>query len=286
MKSRIYRHWCIAAAMLAMAAGCRKDASPVGLGTSLEGRLSRYDLIASDYDVQPSTSFTASYDAAGRMVNLFEKAGQTLYSFNLIYSGDRLVKSLANDKSTQDITYDGAGKPAVVNYTTLTDTGKLVYFYDMAGHLVAMLDSVKKPLKLPVRFMYEYTYDADFSNVVKIAKNELDLQGRATLRQYSFYTFDDKPNPFLSYPFLQYSTLLPGETPALVNRNNITSARLVGMIVNPSSGGSLPVMDTIGIYQMVRTYEYNDKGFPSRTEEQFYNIQFNHSGNRTFKYEY
>ncbi|MEC5145334.1 hypothetical protein [Chitinophaga sp. 212800010-3] len=266
--------------------GCKKEIIPVALGTSPSGQLSRYDLIAADYDIKPVTSFTASYNQEGRMVNLFEKMGQSLFSFNLSYEGNKLVSALANDKSVQQITYDAGGKPLQVNYTTLTDTGKLVYTYSATGKLIALLDSVQKPLKLPARLQYLFTYDPSGNNVVKITTNQLDMKGRPTLLQYSFYTFDDKLNPFTAFPYLQYSNLLPGEVPALVNKNNVTSSRLVGTLLNSAGSSSAPEFDTITIYRTTRTYEYTDNGFPAKAIEHFENVQFNYSGKRTFKYEY
>jgi hypothetical protein len=267
-------------------AGCNKGVNPTALQTSPTGQLSRYDLTSSDYDVLPVTGFTASYDNSGKIINLFEKQGQTLYSFNLSYTNNNLVRSLASNLSIQSLSYGSNNKPFQINYTTITDTGKLVLSYDAMGKLVSLLDSVKKPLVLPIRYQYLYTYDAGGNNVVKIIKNQLDLQGRPTLRQYSFFSFDNQPNPFTAFPYLQSSSLLPGDFPALVNKNNVTGIQLVGTIYDTSSGGSVPVLDTTTIYRASRTYQYNAKGLPSKAAEKFNDIQFNYSGNRTFTYEY
>jgi hypothetical protein len=278
--------WGLLLAIVIVGTGCNKGVNPTALQTSPSGQLSRYDLTSSDYDVLPVTGFTASYDSNGKIINLFEKQGQTLYSFNLTYSNNNLVRSLASNLSIQSISYDANNKPSVVNYTTITDTGKLVLGYDAVGKLISLLDSVKKPLALPLRYQYLYTYDVGGNNVVKITKNQLDLQGRPTLRQYSLYTFDTHGNPFAAFPYLQSSSLLPGEFPALVNKNNVTGVQLIGTIINTSSGGSVPVLDTITLYRASRTYEYNTKGLPSKAAEKFNDIQFNYSGNRTFTYEY
>lgn len=275
---------CIAAA--ALIAGCNKNVQAVAFATSPDGRLSRYDLISADYDINPVTAFTASYDKAGKIVNLFEKVGQSQFSFNLVYGNDKLVRASSSDQSVQQLSYDDAGRVFMISYTTLTDTGKIVYTYDATGKLTALLDSVQKPLSLPVRNQYLFTYDGAGDNVVKIVRNTLDLKGRATLQQMSFYTFDDKPNPFKAFPRLQYASLLPGEMPALVNKNNIVSSKLVGTILNPASPGSTPQYDTITVYRASRTYEYTANGLPSVAIEHFENKQFSYSGNRTFKYEY
>ncbi|MBN9381028.1 MAG: hypothetical protein J0H74_09690 [Chitinophagaceae bacterium] len=275
---------CIAAAVLI--AGCNKKIEPVSLGTSPDGQLSRYDLITADYDINPVTAFTASYDKNGKLANLFEKVGQSQFSFNLTYESDRLVRASASDQSVQQLSYDGAGRVLQINYTTLTDTGKIVYTYDVSGKVVALLDSVQKPLSLPIRNQYLFTYDDAGNNVIKIVHNTLDLKGRATIQNLSFYSFDDKSNPFKVFPCLRYANLLPGEMPALVNKNNIVTSQLVGTILNPASPGSQPQYDTITTYRTSRTYEYTANGLPSTATEHFENKQFSYSGNRTFKYEY
>ncbi|EHQ26388.1 hypothetical protein [Mucilaginibacter paludis] len=267
-------------------AGCKKGVEPTAAEASPNGQLSRYDLLLSDYDVLPVNTFTFSYNNDGKITNLFQRSGQNLLSFSLQYNGDKLIKSVANNQGVQTIFYNTSGKPARVDYTTLSDTGKLVFNYDAAGKLTGVLDSVKKPLSFAIRYQYLFTYDVTGGNVVKIIKNQLDLQGRATLKQYSFYSFDDKPNPFSGLPYLQSSSTLPGEFAALVNKNNITSAQLVGTILNPSSGGSVPTLDTITVYRALRTYQYNSKGLPFKVDEKFNDIQFNYSGKRSFNYEY
>lgn len=267
-------------------AGCKKGVNPTALETSPTGQLSRYDLTAGDYDVLPVTGFTVSYDNAGKIINLFQKQGQTLSSYNLTYSNNNLVRSLGSNLSVQAFSYTANNKPLQVNYTTVTDTGKLVFGYDLSGKLISLLDSVKKPLTLPIRYQYLYTYSADGNNVIKITKNRLDLQGRPTLIQYSLYSFDNHTNPFTAFPYLQSSALLPGDFPALVNKNNVTDIQLVGTVYDTSSGGSIPTLDTITNYRASRIYQYNDKGLPSKAIEKFNDIQFNYSGNRTFTYEY
>ncbi|MBN9380939.1 MAG: hypothetical protein J0H74_09245 [Chitinophagaceae bacterium] len=282
-----YTIWAIACILGGiLGGGCQKGVDPKGPGVSPNGALTRYDVVSADYDVTSAVTFTASYDNDGKMVNLFQKAGQTLSSFALSYDGNKLAGSVANDKSTQSLTYDAGGRPWRVDYASLTDTGKMVYNYDAAGKLMSVLDSIKVPLKLPLIYLYSFTYDAGGNNVVRITKDRLDLKGRPTLMQYTVYTFDDKPNPFTSFPYLRYSTLLPGEAAALVNRNNILSSQVVGTILDPSSPGSVPVYDTITNYRTTRTYEYTPKGFPSTATENFNDVQFNYSGKRTFKYAY
>lgn len=271
---------------LAVLFSCNKAATPQAISTSPSGQLSRYDLAASDYDILPVTTFVASYDAGGKITNLFEKSGQTLLSYSLAYAGSNLNRAVASNLTVQNLVYNSAGKPAQVNYTTVTDTGKLVFSYDMAGKLTSLLDSVKQPLKLPIRYQYLYTYDAAGNNVVKITKNQLDLQGRPTLRQYSLFKFDTSPNPFISFPALQNASKLPGDVPALVNKNNVTDIQLIGTILNSSNGGSVPTLDTISIFRAQRKYDYNSKGYPVKAVEKFNDLQFNYSGTRTFTYDY
>jgi hypothetical protein len=280
------RYWLLLLTAAAIFAGCGKGVNPTPLQTSPTGKLSRYDLTSNDYDVLPVTTFTVSYNSNNQMIDLFEKAGQTLFSYNLTYSGGKLARTVGSDLSVQNITYNTDARPSRVDYTTITDTGKLVFSYGTDGKLMALLDSVKKPDNLPIRYQYLYTYDAAGNNVIKITKNELDLQGRPTLKQYSYYTFDSHVNPFTAFPYLQSSSNLPGEFPALVNKNNITSTQLVGTIINTSSGSSVPTLDTITIYRASRAYQYNAKGYPLKATEKFNDIQFNYSGNRTFTYEY
>lgn len=281
-----YTVWSLVCIIGGLAGGCQKGVDPKGPGISPNGALTRYDVISTDYDVTSVATFTASYDKDGKMVNLFQKAGQALSSFALSYDGNKLTGSIANDKSTQSVTYDAGGRPWRVDYANLTDTGKLVFNYDATGKLMSVLDSIKVPIKLPLIYLYSFTYDAGGNNVVRITKDRLDLKGRPTLMQYTVYTFDDKPNPFTGFPYLRYSTLLPGEAAALVNKNNILSSQVVGTILDPSSPGSVPVYDTITNYRTTRTYEYTSKGFPSTATENFNDVQFNYSGKRTFKYAY
>jgi hypothetical protein len=266
--------------------GCSKGVAPTALDTSPTGKLSRYDLTLNDYDVLPVIAFTVSYNQANQITDLFEKSGQTLFSYHLNYNGNSLFRTLGSDLSTQTVTYNSSGKPSRIDYKGPTDTGKLVLTYDVSGKLVALLDSVQTPDALPVRYQYLFTYDASGNNVVLITKNQVDLQGRPTVRQYSYYTFDNSPNPFTAFPYLQSSINLPGGFPALINKNNITSSHFVGTILNTSSGGSVPTLDTITIYSTSRIYQYNAKGFPLKAVEKFNDTQFNYSGNRTFTYEY
>jgi hypothetical protein len=279
-------YWLLLVTSAGIFSGCQKGVSPIAQQTSPAGQLSRYDLILSSYDPSPVNAFTLSYNSNNEVTDLFEKAGQTLLSYSLTYSGKNLVSAQGNDLSTQALTYDANGRPSQIYFTSPLDTGKLVFTYGTNGKLTAVIDSVKTADALPIRYQYLYTYDAAGSNVVKITKNSLDLQGRATLRQYSLYTFDDKPNPFTSFPYLQSSFNLPGDFPALVNKNNIVNTQLVGTVINTSSGGSAPTLDTITNYRSVRSYEYNSKGSPVKATEKFNDLQFNYSGNRTFTYEY
>ena len=284
---RYYTLWALTCILGGLLGGsCRKEAQPKGLGTSPAGTLSRYDLVSSDYDVTSVATFTASYDKDGKMVNLFQKQGQALSSFALHYEGDKLTGSVANDKSIQSVIYDAGGKPWRVEYANLTDTGKIVFNYDAAGKLMSVVDSIKVPLKLSLIYRYSFTYDAGGNNVVKVTKERLDLKGRPTLMQYTVYTFDDKTNPFTTFPYLRYSIVLPGEAAALVNRNNILSSQVVGTVLDPSSPGSVLRYDTITNYKTTRTYEYTSKGFPSTATENFNDVQFNYSGKRIFKYAY
>jgi hypothetical protein len=278
--------WLLLVALAGIFSGCQKGVSPVAQQTSPTGQLSRYDLILSSYDLTPVNAFTVSYNSSDQITDVFEKAGQTLLSFSLTYSGKNLVSAQGSDLSIQQLTYDASGRPSQINFASPLDTGKLVLSYDNNGKLITLIDSIQTADALPVRYQYLYTYDAAGSNVVKITKNSLDLQGRPTLRQYSLYTFDNKPNPFTSFPYLQSSLNLPGDFPALINKNNIVNTQLVGTVVNTSSGGSVPTLDTITNYRSVRSYEYNSKGYPVKATEKFNDIQFNYSGNRTFSYEY
>ena len=278
--------WLLLATLAGIFSGCQKGISPIAQQTSPAGQLSRYDLILSSYDLTPVNAFTVSYNSSNQITDVFEKAGQTLLSFSLTYSGKNLVSAQGSDLSIQQLTYDASGRPSQINFTSPLDTGKLVLSYNSNGKLIALIDSIQTADALPVRYQYLYTYDATGSNVIKITKNSLDLQGRPTLRQYSLYTFDNKPNPFTAFPYLQSSLNLPGDFPALVNKNNIINTQLVGNVVNTSSGGSVPTLDTITNYRSVRSYEYNSKGFPAKATEKFNDIQFNYSGNRTFSYEY
>ena len=131
-----------------------------------------------------------------------------------------------------------------------------------------------------------YLFAKKINAIIKITQNTLDLQGRPTLKQYSYYTFDDRPNPFTAFPYLQDCNNLPGQFPALVNKNNVVTTQLVGTIFDTASGGSVPVLDTITNYRSARTYEYNAKGFPVKATEKFNDQQFNYSGNRIFTYGY
>lgn len=265
---------------------CQKGVSPTALQTSPAGNLSRYDLTQNSYDIIPVNAFTVSYNSNNQIIDLFEKSGQTLLSFSLSYSGKNLTRAQGSDLSVQTIAYDAEGRPAQINFTALTDTGKLVLTYDPSGKLISLLDSIKAVDALPVRYQYLYTYDATGSNVVQITKNLLDLQGRPTLQQYSFFTFDSHPNPFTVFPYLQSDLNLPGDFPALVNKNNVLTTQLVGTVINTSSGSSVPTLDTITNYRSIRTYQYNAKGYPTTATEKFNDVQNNYSGNRTFSYEY
>ena len=274
-------------AAFALLLGCNKsNISPQTINVSASGMLSRYDLQYSDYDILPVTTFVASYDQANHITNLFEKSGQSLLSYSLTYSGNQLIRSVANNLRVQKLTYNAAGKPALINYTTLTDTGKLMFTYDSSGKLTALLDSLKQPAQLPVVYQYLYTYDAGGNNVVKIVKNQLDLQNRPTLRQYSLYTFDTSVNPFVNFPYLENSAKLPGDVPALVNKNNVVQTQIVGTILNTSNPGSVPSLDTITTYRSTRSYSYNSQGLPIKATEAFNDIQNNYSGTRTFTYDY
>jgi len=266
--------------------GCSKGVSPTALDTSPTGQLSRYDLTQNDYDIIPVDAFVVSYNKSGLITDLFEKAGQSLFSFNLNYTGNNLTRTVGSDLSIQTVSYNSNQKPERVDYVGPTDTGKLIFSYNTAGKLISVLDSVQTPDALPIRYQYLFTYDAAGNNVTLITKNQLDLQGRPTVKQYSYYTFDNNPNPFTVFPYLQSSANLPGGFSALINKNNIISSQIVGTILNTSSGGSVPTLDTITTYRFSRTYQYNAKGFPSIAIEKFNDIQFNYSGNRTFTYEY
>lgn len=264
----------------------KKEGIPGALNPSSSGLLTRYDLATADYDVLPVTTFVLSYDSGNKVTNVFEKSGQTLSSFALSYTGSRLSGVTDNALGAQAFSYDGNGRLAEVDYTTITDTGKRVYTYDGSGLLIAVLDSVVKPLQLPAITQWLYTYDAGRNNVVQITQNSVDLEGRPTLAGYSFYTFDDKPNPFTAYPWIRDVNLLPGNIPALVNKNNILQSRIVGTVYHSSGGGNVGKFDTIVNYLSGRNYTYNSKGYPITSSEVFQDLQYNYSGNRSYTYDY
>jgi hypothetical protein len=269
--------------------GCKKDNTPIVNGRSSSGKILRYDLTVNDYDVIPVTTLSMSYSQDDQIINMYEKNGSSLISYSLNYTGGKLTRVQANNLGVQKVTYDAVtGKPARVDYTTLTDTGKLVLQYNASGKLAGVLDSLKQPLKLPLKYQYIFTYDSDGNNVVQITKNQLDLQNRPTLQQNSYYTFDDKKNPFISLPALQNTLKLPGSYGALVNRNNVIKTRIVGFVFSPGGpdGGSTPVLTPVDTYESSRSYEYNDKGLPQKATETFNDIQYNYKGSRIFTYDY
>ncbi|GAA4312925.1 hypothetical protein GCM10023149_08470 [Mucilaginibacter gynuensis] len=289
-KISIHTYIIVLAAFVTGFTSCNKNDVPVAAGKSASGKIFRYDLVKNDYDVLPVTTFSLSYQD-DLPVNVFEKNTQALFSYSLSYdAAKQLVKAQANNSGTQNIIYDPATKkPKQINYTTLTDTGKVVFTYQSGtGKLISVLDSLKQPLKLPVKYQYLFTYDAAGNNVIQITKNQFDLQNRPTLRQNSYYKFDNNPNPFNNFPTLQSSIKLPGEFAALVNKNNVTEGKMVGVIYSPGGpgSGSEPILTPVDIYQSVWKYEYNDKGLPVKSIETFDNIQFSYKGSRTFTYDY
>ena len=173
-------YWLLLAALPGVFSGCQKGVSPVAQQTSPSGQLSRYDLILSSYDPTPVNAFTLSYNSNNQITDLFEKAGQTLLSYSLTYSGKNLVRAQGSDLSIQAFTYDASGRPSQIDFTSPPDTGKLVFTYNNNGKLTGLIDSIQTIDALPVRYQYLYTYDATGSNVIKITKNSLDLQGRPT----------------------------------------------------------------------------------------------------------
>lgn len=283
---RLY-HFLLTIPIVSLWLGCARNVqAPRPLNPSTTGQLTRYDLSKADYDVSPVTTFVYSYGPDNRITNVFEKNGQVLTSFALSYNGSQLSKVTDNTLGTQSFYYDTGGRLSSIFFTTVTDTGKRVFTYDNTGLLLAVLDSVKRPDKLPSFTQYLFTYDNGSHNVIRITQNQLDLQGRPTLVQYSFYSFDDKPNPFAVGPWLRDATLLPGSIAALVNRNNIVQTRLVGTIFHTSGGSSIPTLDTISNYISTRQYQYDPKGLPLSCRETFLNLQYNYSGTRNFSYDY
>ena len=262
----------------------KKVGAPGPLNASSTGKLARYDLATEDYDVLPVTTFTYSYDANNNTTNVFEKSGQTLTSFALSYNGSTLGQVTDNTLGVQHFSYDNNGRLNRIDFTTLTDTGKRIYSYDNTGLLTAVVDSVKKPNQLPIITQYLFTYTN--GNVTLITQNSLDLEGRPTLTQLSYYTFDDKSNPFVAAPWQRDATLLPAGLASLVNKNNIVQTRLVGTIIQTSGGSTVSEFDTISNYVSSRQYTYNAKGFPVTCKEAFQDLQYNYSGNRSFTYDY
>ena len=274
------------ALVLLMLAACSKNAPTPGvLDGSGTGKLGRYDLGISDYDPRPITTFVLSYDSANRVTDVFEKEGQTLISYNFSYNGMQLTGSKDNSLGVQTYTFDGNGRIALISYYNPLDTGKRVFTYDVSGKLVSVLDSVTNPPNFPSRNVYAFTYDAAGANVVEIDQSSLDLSGRPTLRQVSFYTFDDKANPFQGFPPLLDAHQLPGDIAATVNRNNVVYTRMDGT-VPVNTGGSVPTLDTLVNYASTRVYTYNAKGYPSNCTESFQDIQYNYTGSRNFSYDY
>src|ERR1700754_3002905 len=227
--------------LLSLAACNKKVSTPGPLDPSPNGNLGRYDLATDDYDVLPVTTFVFSYDKSNSITNVFEKSGQTLIAYAMNYGNGHLSR---------------------LDYTTPTDTSSRVFTYDGDGLLASWTDSVKKPNALPLLMQYVLTYDESKSNVVLITQNQLDLEHRPTMILESYYSFDDKPNPFTASPWLRDVTTLPGSLPALVNKNNVVGTRIVGTIFKTSGGSSVPQLDTISNFNSTRQYTYNSKGYP------------------------
>ena len=276
---------CIAG-LLTIAACNKKVVTPKPLDPSSNASLARYDLATEDYDAQPITTFVFSYDNSNNITNVFEKSGQTLITYALNYNDGHLTRITDNTLGVQNFSFDGNGRLIGLGFMDIADTGSRTFTYDNTGLLLSFTDSVKKPNALPTLTQYLLTYDSTHSNVVLITQNQLDLEHRPTLVQESFYTFDDKPNPFTACPWLRDATSLPGSLPALINKNNVIGTHIVGTIFQTSGGSTVPKLDTISNYISTRGYTYNTKGYPITCQEAFQDLQYNYSGNRSFTYDY